>query len=44
IGDLLERSGSRGAGAARQRAVLEATGELTAVVADLARRTHDEPA
>jgi carboxylate-amine ligase len=40
--DLLERLLSRGTGAARQRAVREAHGDLSAVVSDLARRTDPD--
>jgi glutamate---cysteine ligase / carboxylate-amine ligase len=39
VHDLFERLVSRGAGAARQRSVYEATGSLEAVVADLRERT-----
>jgi carboxylate-amine ligase len=36
-----ERLAARGTGATRQRSVFEATGDLAAVVADLARRTEE---
>ncbi len=42
VDELTERLWARGAGAARQRAVFEATGDLEAVVGDLVRRTHAE--
>jgi glutamate---cysteine ligase / carboxylate-amine ligase len=38
--DLFERAVARGGGAARQRSVLEASGDLTAVVDDLVGRTE----
>lgn len=40
VADLFERLLARGAGASRQRAVAEATGDLEAVVADLRDRTE----
>jgi glutamate---cysteine ligase / carboxylate-amine ligase len=40
VTDLFERLLARGAGASRQRAVAEATGDLEAVVADLRNRTE----
>ncbi len=40
VHELFERLLARGAGASRQRAVAEATGELQAVVADLRERTE----
>jgi carboxylate-amine ligase len=41
VTDSFERLVARGTGATRQRAVLEATGDLGRVVADLARRTEE---
>ena len=38
---LVERLVARGTGATRQRRVHEATGDLRAVVEDLARRTEE---
>jgi carboxylate-amine ligase len=41
VTDSFERLAARGTGASRQRSVFEATGDLGAVVADLARRTEE---
>jgi carboxylate-amine ligase len=41
VTDSFERLVARGTGATRQRAVFEATGDLSRVVADLARRTEE---
>lgn len=41
VTEAFERLAARGTGATRQRAVLEATGDLRAVVFDLARRTEE---
>jgi carboxylate-amine ligase len=41
VTDCFERLVARGTGATRQRAVFEATGDLSRVVADLTRRTEE---